>query len=153
MGKRTAKAVGKIVKQVAEHTPEPIKDKAKAYVAEKTKEKITEHFQDKGKELTEKLGNATDGLADKVHDRAGEAEEKTQGVLLSAREKLGNVVEAGKELQEKITGAHEEKDKNRHAGSIKGIRDIKTSKDIKGAAKIKGATKIKSIKDIKTIGS
>ena len=149
MDKQLAKTAGKVAKTVIEHTPEPIKDKVKEVVADKAKEKILESVQDKAHQLTENLESAKEKFTDKVEGNAEEAKEKTQDLLLSARGKLGKVVEAGKELQKRVSSTNKSDDRRKVKGvsDIKGIGSIKTSKDIKGA------TKIKTIKDIKTIGS
>lgn len=149
MDKQLAQTAGKVAEKVIEHTPEPIKDKVKEVVADKAKEKIVENVQDKGHQLTENLENAKEKLADKVGVNAGEANGKTQDLLLSARDKLRKVVEAGEELQKKVSSASKSDDKRKVKGvsDINGIGSIKTSKDIRGA------TKIKTIKDIRTIGS
>ena len=149
MDNRVKKTVGKVAETIIDHTPEPIKDKVKEVAVDKAKEKITDTIQNKFHDLQENMEDAKVGFADKVHDKAGEAKGKTQQALLTAREKLGKVKEAGEGFQKKISSRDKdgEDQKVKGAKHLKGISHIKTSKDIKGASNIK------STNDIKTTGS
>ncbi|WP_338471525.1 gas vesicle protein GvpQ [Niallia sp. XMNu-256] len=155
MDKHVKKAAGKVAKTVIKHTPEPIKEKVKDAAAEKIKENVEGHIQNKGKEFTDKLEQGRKNFADKAHEKAGEAKQIAQDALLSAREKVGKVVEAGESFQRKVSSGDEDKSELKVKGvrNIKGTSNIKTSRDIKSATKIKSAENMKSSTEIKTMGS
>ncbi|MEH7294791.1 gas vesicle protein GvpQ, partial [Priestia megaterium] len=67
-----------------------------------------------------------------------DAKEKLQDVLLSVKDKLSDVKEAGENFQEKVSSS-DDKEKSKNKRKIKGVNQIKKATDIKSSTKIKSS--------------